>query len=121
MQEPTNDGALSWIVTGLSAGYVVWTGITLARRVSAFANLFSSLGAELPLATRFAIGANRPPIVWSVVAILLMVLLANQLRIVRPGLRLAVSVIVFMITAMLSSLVTEAMFVPLFQLIRQIG
>lgn len=121
MQEPTSEGALSWIVTGLTATYVVWTGFTLARRVSTFATLFASLGAELPLATRLAIAANRPPVVWSVVAILLLVLFTNQLRAARPHLRLAISVIVFMVTAIFSSLVAEAMFVPMFHLIRQIG
>ena len=120
MQESRNHGALSWTATTLTAGYVIWIGVTLTR-VSTFDDLFTSLGAELSLATRLAIGASRPLIVWSVVAITLIVLLANQLRTVRPHVRLAVSVIVFMVAALLTSLITEAMFGPLFQLIRQIG
>lgn len=121
MQGLRNHGALSWTVTTLTVGYLIWIGVTLTERVASFAGLFTSLGAELPVPTRLAIGASQPLIVWSLVAVATIVLLANQMRTTRPHVQLAVSVTVFMVTAVLASLITEAMFAPLLQLIRQIG
>jgi hypothetical protein len=107
--------------TGLTGGYVAWTGYVLASRVPTFDTLFSSLGAELPWPTRIVLIVGKPSIIWPCAVLTLALLVVNEVRSRDFRTRVVISLLVFMATACVSSVVTEALFRPMMQLIKQIG
>jgi hypothetical protein len=49
--------AITWLATVLACGYFLWIGWSLYRSVSVFAAMYSSMGVELPLITRFVVAS----------------------------------------------------------------
>jgi hypothetical protein len=115
------DSRLSWAVTGLTACYVAWTAFVLSSRVPTFNTLFSSLGAELPLATRLVLRIGKPAFIWPFAVLILTLLAVNELRNRDFRTRVVLSILVFMATACGSSVVTELLFQPMMLLIKQVG
>ena len=62
------ENALSWLVTLFTGSYVAWVCYSLSLRVPALAQLFSSLGAELPWPTRAAVAVCTPAVLWPLAA-----------------------------------------------------
>ena len=50
---------LTWIVTILAFGYIVWTGTSLYFSTPIFLNMYGSVGVDLHLSTRLLIGFYR--------------------------------------------------------------
>jgi hypothetical protein len=113
--------ALSWLVLMLSFVYVLWTCVVLMRRVPAFTSLFSAMGAELPAGTRLAIAICRPGVLWSIAAVEVAILVATHLRVADARVRLAVAFAVCLVTGLLSSLITEALWLPMLHIMKQVG
>jgi hypothetical protein len=58
--EPPGRGSVfTWIATILACAYIVWSGTMLYLSTPRFIDLYSSLGVELPLATRIVIATYR--------------------------------------------------------------
>jgi hypothetical protein len=58
--EPPGRGSFfTWIATILACAYIVWSGTMLYLSTPRFIDLYSSLGVELPLATRIVIATYR--------------------------------------------------------------
>jgi hypothetical protein len=112
---------LSGIATALSGFYVAWTAYALSHRVPAFVELFLGLGTQLPVPVRAAIILCRPGVIWPVSVFLILVLVLKEFLVKSLSARVVVSVVVFMATAFVSSLVTEALLTPLLDLIRKLG
>ena len=112
---------LSWLATAVAGGYMLWCCFSLSRRIPVFANMFASLGAELPLPTRMALAMGRPAVLWIVAAVVVVLLVAKELAMQSVSARIAVSVVVFMVTALVMSLISEALMLPMLELMRQIG
>jgi hypothetical protein len=121
VRESRIENRVSLVVTALASTYTTWAALLMTRRVQAFAALFESLGAELPHSTRLAMAVSRPGIVFPAAAILIGGLIVAHFRIVHPIVRIGVSMAVFMVAAIVVSLVTEALFLPMLHLIRQLG
>jgi hypothetical protein len=49
--------AITWLATVLACGYFLWIGWSLYRSISVFAAMYSSMGVELPLITRFVVAS----------------------------------------------------------------
>ncbi|HEX2060214.1 MAG TPA: hypothetical protein VHK90_05700 [Thermoanaerobaculia bacterium] len=111
----------SWLVTALTGAYVLWSSFMLTRRLPAFAETFRALGAELPMATRIVLAAGKPAVLWPVAIAVVALLIVKELRVERTETRIALSAIVFMITALIMAVATEAVFAPMLRLIEQVG
>jgi hypothetical protein len=58
--EPPGRGSVfTWIATILACAYILWSGTMLYLSTPRFIDLYSSLGVELPLATRIVIATYR--------------------------------------------------------------
>ena len=109
------------MATALAVLYVLWRCFTLSRRVPLFADSFAALGASLPAATRLAITVCKAPVLWTAAAVVVALLIWKEFAIRRFDVRLGVSIVVFMLTAMAFSFVNEALVLPMLQLMQQIG
>lgn len=114
----TRDARLAWVVTALSGWYVAWTGYVFARRI--FEGLFAGLGAEVPWPTRVVIKLGTPLTIWSVTSVVLVILVLKEFRLWSIRTRVIISVALFMMTACMASLTTEALFRPMFTLLEQV-
>lgn len=121
MQSQREDAPLSWTVSALTAAYVVWCALSLSRRIPAFGKLFADLGADVPATTRMVLGICTPAVLWSAAVIIIVLLAIKELMIEALRVRLVISIIVFMATALFAALVTEATFEPLLRLISRIN
>jgi hypothetical protein len=117
---PKTEARLSAVIAALSCLYVTWTGYVFAHRASAFQALFTGVGAELPPATKIVLAVCRPSCVWPVAIALVALLIAKEIMLRSVGVRVVVSVVAFMATAVVAAVVTEALFQPLFHLIEQV-
>jgi len=118
--KPTIERRLSWIVTALASWYVGWTGYVLGRRTPAFRQLFSGLGAELSWPTRTVLSLCTPAVVWPATIVTIAFLLVKERTVESGATKLLLSVIVFMTTACVAAVATEALYQPMFQLIEQV-
>jgi hypothetical protein len=121
MDPARNEATLSWVVTSLAITYVLWCAYSLTNRVDSFGGLFEALGAELPVVTGVALTFGKAVIVWPAAVVTSIYLIAKEFRLRSTYSRLSASAITFMIWALLIAIVTEALFQPMLQLLRQIG
>jgi hypothetical protein len=56
---PVRGSIFTWTVTVLACAYILWTGTMLYLATPRFADLYSSLNAELPLPTRIVFAVYR--------------------------------------------------------------
>lgn len=113
------DEVLSWLVTLFAGWYVAWTGYCLSRNLPVFRQLFSSLGADLPLPTRLVIAVCIPAVLWPLVVAVVAFLVVKEFKLERVRTRVIMSTIIFMATASAAAVITEAIFQPMFQLIKK--
>jgi hypothetical protein len=121
MKPISRDDALSWMVTLVASSYVASCTYSMSRRVPAFGKLFASLGATVPAPTRLVLAICTPAILWPACVVIVACLVAKELVCERLGTRVAVSVIVFMGTAVFAGAVTDAVFEPMLRLMSQVG
>ncbi|HET9366343.1 MAG TPA: hypothetical protein VFP71_15160, partial [Candidatus Angelobacter sp.] len=72
---PKQGTPLTWVISLIACAYCLWMGVALFYSTHAFTDLYSNIGAELPLSTRIAVGFYRVlyPIVFGGAAALVMV------------------------------------------------
>jgi type II secretory pathway component PulF len=56
---PVRGSVFTWTATVLACAYIVWSGTMLYLATPRFADLYSSLNAELPLPTRIVFAVYR--------------------------------------------------------------
>jgi cellulose synthase/poly-beta-1,6-N-acetylglucosamine synthase-like glycosyltransferase len=56
---PVRGSVFTWIATILACAYILWSGTMLYLATPRFADLYSSLNAELPLPTRIVLAVYR--------------------------------------------------------------
>jgi len=56
---PVRGSAFTWTATILACAYILWSGTMLYLSTPKFADMFSSMGFELPLPTRIVIATYR--------------------------------------------------------------
>lgn len=56
---PARANVFTWIATVLASAYILWSGTMLYLSPPKFIDLYSSLGVELPLATRIVLATYR--------------------------------------------------------------
>jgi hypothetical protein len=111
---------LSWLVAIIASSYVAWTGYILGHRGPVFRALFAGLGAELPLATRWVLAICEPRFTWPLSLGAIAFLVIKEIKVQNVVSRVLISVVVFMATACIAAVTTEAFFQPMFRLIEQI-
>ncbi len=57
--QPGRGSVFTWIATVLACAYILWSGTMLYLSTPKFIDMYSSMGVELPLATRIVIATYR--------------------------------------------------------------
>ena len=111
---------LSWACTVACGLYVAWMAHHLATIVPSMKQMFDDLGAELPRVTQLVLrAAGRPT--WIAAGLLVSLLAAKEILVKRHGVRLALTLLVFIAAAWSHALVTNAMMRPWVDMLRHIN
>jgi len=110
----------TWIATVLACAYMVWTGTMLYLSTPKFIDLYSSLGVELPLATRIVIATYRfgYPL-WFGGATLLVI--AKQFFVREKWPNLSISLVAVVMLDIITRTTVWALYRPIFDLTEKLN
>lgn len=58
MRNNRRDAIIAWFAVGISCAYFIWSYISLETSTKVFQTLFTGLGVEFPVPTRFVIASH---------------------------------------------------------------
>lgn len=117
-QRPGN--ILTWAVTVLACAYIVWSGTMLYISTPKFMDLYSSLNAELPLATRIVFATYRFgfPLFFGGSAALL---IAKQFYVRGKWQSLSITLAALVMATIIAGGIVRALYHPLFEMAEKLN
>jgi hypothetical protein len=122
MSDQTNrsGAAITWLATVLACGYILWIGGSLYYSISVFARMYTSMGVELPFATRFVVATY----LWLFPVLFVgatIVVIAKQFFIRDKWFNLSTTFIAVLVADLIGSGVVRALYRPLFDMIEKLN
>jgi len=122
MNDRTNrsGAAITWLATVLACGYILWIGWSLYSSISAFAGMYSSMGVELPLATRLVVASYR----WLFPVLFVgatSVVIGKQFFVRDKWVNLSITFITVLAADLIGSGVVRALYRPLLDLMEKLN
>jgi hypothetical protein len=112
--------AITWLATILACGYSLWIGWSLYRSVSAFAEMYNSMGVVLPVMTRFVVASYRWlfPVFFVGAAIAMIV---KQLFVRDKWINLSITFITALAVDLVGSGIVRALYRPMLDLMEKLS
>jgi type II secretory pathway component PulF len=110
-----------WVVDVVLISYVAWVFHVLAVHVPDFAHIFADFGADVPTSTSFAIRACTAPIPYVLAATVALILVSKNLILKDAVAKLGTSLLMLIVVSVYSAFVQDALFQPLYHLIKKLG
>jgi type II secretory pathway component PulF len=111
---------VTWVATVLACAYFLWIGLSLYRSVSGFADMYSSMGVELPFVIRFLVASYHWlfPVFFVGAAIAMIV---KQFFVRDKWINLSITFITALALDLVGNAILRALYHPLFDLIRTLN
>ena len=112
--------AITWLATILACGYFLWIGWSLYYSISAFANMYNSMGVELPFVTRFVVAGYR----WLFPVFFLGatgVVIAKQFFVRDKWINLSITFITALAVDLVGSGIVRALYRPMLDLMEKLS
>ena len=113
-------GILTWSVTILACVYIAWTGGSLYYSTPIFLNMYSSMGVELPLATKVVIAGYRffYPVLFGGAAALV---ITKQFFVREKWISVSFTLGAIVVVGLISQGIVRALYRPLFDLAEKLS
>lgn len=117
---PARGSVFTWIATILACAYIVWSGTALYLSTPKFIDMYSSLGVELPLATRIVLATYRfgYPL-WFGGATALVIVKQFYMREKWPN--LSITLVAVVIADITSRVIVWALYRPIFDITEKLN
>jgi hypothetical protein len=111
---------LTWIVTILAFGYIMWTGTSLYFSTPIFINMYGSVGVDLHLSTKILIGFYRSiyPILFGGMAALV---ITKQFFVRDKWISVSVTLVAIVAVSLISEGIVRALYRPLFDMVEKLN
>ena len=111
---------LTWIVTILAFGYIVWTGTSLYFSTPIFINMYVSVGLDLHLSIKVLIGFYRLiyPVLFGGIAALV---ITKQFFVRDKWISVSVTLAATVAVSLISEGIVRALYRPLFDLVEKLN
>jgi hypothetical protein len=111
---------LTWIVTILAFGYIVWTGTSLYFSTPIFINMYVSVGVDLHLSTRVLIGFYRLiyPVLFGGMAALI---ITKQFFVRDKWISVSVTLAATVAVSLISEGIVSVLYRPLFEIVEKLN
>ena len=120
-KEITKPGTpLTWIISIVACLYLLWTGAMLFYSTVAFANLFASMGVELPFPTTIVIGTYRfsYPVLFGGAAVLIIV---KQFTMREKWINICTTLGIVWVLDIISNGIIRALYRPMFDMVEKLS
>jgi type II secretory pathway component PulF len=117
---PGRGSVFTWIATILACAYIVWMGTMLYISTPKFMDLYSSLNAELPLATRIVSATYRfgfPLFFGGTTALMI----AKQFYVRGKWQSLSITLAALVLAAIIGGGIVRALYRPLFDMAEKVS
>jgi len=111
---------LTWVATILACAYIVWSGTMLYLSTPKFMDLYSSIGVELPLATRIVFATYRfgfPLFFGGTTALLI----AKQFYVRGKWQNLSITLAALVMATIIGGGIVRALYHPLFEMAEKLN
>jgi len=112
--------AITWLATVLACAYFLWIGWSLYQSISIFANMYASMGVELPFVIRFVIASYHWlfPVFFVGAAIAMIV---KQFFVRDKWINLSITFITALAVDLAGSGIVRVLYRPLFDLMEKLS
>ena len=120
-KEITKPGTpLTWTISIVACLYLLWTGAMLFYSTGAFANMFASMGVELPVPTRIVIGTYRfsYPVLFGGAAVLV---IAKQFYVREKWINITTTLGTVWVLDIISNGIIRALYRPLLDIMEKLS
>lgn len=117
---PRRRNVFTWIATALAGAYIVWSGAMLYLSTPKFIDMYSSMGVELPLATRIVIATYRfgyPLWFGGATA----VVIAKQFYVREKWPNLSITLMAIVMVDIISRAIVSALYRPIFDMTERLS
>jgi hypothetical protein len=118
--QPGRGSVFTWIATILACAYILWSGAMLYLATPKFINMYSSMGVDLPLATRIVIAFYRflyPVLFGGATALVI----AKQFFVRKKWVSLSITLATVVMVDIISRGTVWALYRPLFDMMEKLS
>jgi hypothetical protein len=118
--QPGRGSVFTWIATILACAYILWSGAMLYLATPKFIDMYSSMGVDLPLATRIVIAFYRflyPVLFGGATALVI----AKQFFVRQKWVSLSITLAAVVMVDIISRGTVWALYRPLFEMMEKLN